>query len=112
MATCSRAAPQEVPAMHAHEPAIKLPRPRHVVILAHPEADSFNAAVARTYCEAARACGHDAELRDLYRLGFNPVLKPAEQPRPDRYAMSDDVAAEMAAIEGAEVFVLVYPIWF
>ncbi len=93
-------------------PALKLPKPRHAVILAHPDEDSFNAAVARTWCETARACGHEAELRDLYRLGFDPVLKPREQPRPDRYAMSNDVAAELAVIASADVFVLVYPVWF
>lgn len=98
--------------MAAPAPALKLPKPRHAVILAHPEEDSFNAAVARTWCEAAQVCGHEAELRDLYRLAFDPVLKRSEQPRPDRYAMSNDVAAELAAIEGADVFVLVYPVWF
>jgi NAD(P)H dehydrogenase (quinone) len=98
--------------MAAQAPALKLPKPRHAVILAHPDEDSFNAAVAKAYCEAVRACGHDAEVRDLYRLDFNPVLKPSEQPRPDRYAMSNDVAAELAAIVGADVFVLVYPVWF
>jgi NAD(P)H dehydrogenase (quinone) len=98
--------------MAAPVPALKLPKPRHAVILAHPDEDSFNAAVARAWCEAVRACGHEAELRDLYRLCFNPVLKPSEQPRPDRYAMSNDVAAELAAIENADVFVLVYPVWF
>ncbi len=98
--------------MAALSPALKLPKPRHAVILAHPDEDSFNAAVARTWCEAASACGHEANLRDLYRQGFNPVLKPSEQPRPDQYAMSNDVAAELAAIEGAEVFVLVFPVWF
>jgi NAD(P)H dehydrogenase (quinone) len=56
--------------------------------------------------------GQDAVLRDLYRLGFDPVLKSNEQPRPDRYVMSSDVAAELAVIERAEVFVLIYPIWF
>jgi NAD(P)H dehydrogenase (quinone) len=85
---------------------------RHAVILAHPDADSFNAAAARAWCEAAEALGHDAVLRDLYRLGFDPVLKSSEQPRPDRFAMSNDVAAELAVIGKADVFVLVYPIWF
>lgn len=98
--------------MAIEAPALGLPRPRHAVILAHPDESSFNAAIARTWCEAARACGHGTELRDLYRLGFNPVLKSTEQPRPDRYAMSNDVAAELAVIAGADVFVLIYPVWF
>jgi NAD(P)H dehydrogenase (quinone) len=85
---------------------------RHAVILAHPVADSFNVAAARTYCETVQGLGHDAVLRDLYRLGFDPVLKPDEQPRPDTYVMSNDVAAELTIVEKADVFVLVYPIWF
>lgn len=98
--------------MAIEAPALRLPKPRHAVILAHPDENSFNAAVARTWCEAARACGHEAELRDLYRLGFNPVLKATEQPRPDLYAMSNDVAAELAVIASADIFVLIYPVWF
>jgi NAD(P)H dehydrogenase (quinone) len=101
-----------MPAMFEHWNA---PRPgilRHAVILAHPDAESFNAAAARTYCETVQALGHEAVLRDLYRLNFDPVLKASEQPRPDRYAMSNDVAAELAIIEKADVFVLIYPVWF
>lgn len=93
-------------------PAPILPKPRHAVILAHPDEDSFNAAVANAWCETAKACGHDGVLRDLYRLGFDPVLKPGELSRPGRYAMPDDVAAELTVIEHAAVFVLVYPVWF
>lgn len=98
--------------MAIEAPALGLPKPRHAVILAHPDENRFNAAVARTWCEAARKCEHEAELRDLYRLGFNPVLKATEQPRPDLYAMSNDVAAELAVIASADIFVLVYPVWF
>lgn len=85
---------------------------RHAVVLAHPDADSFNAAAAQSYCAAVEALGHQAVLRDLYQLHFDPVLKSNEQPRPDRFAMSNDVAAELAVIGQADVFVLVYPIWF
>lgn len=86
--------------------------PLHAVILAHPDGDSFNAAVAQTYCQTVRELGHQAVLRDLYRIGFNPVLKTQEQPRPDKFVLSNDVASELAAIEKADVFVLIYPIWF
>ena len=95
---------------HRNKPELGIQR--HAVIMAHPDADSFNAAAARTWCETVEALGHHAVLRDLYRLGFDPVLKSNEQPRPDRFAMSNDVAAELAVIDKADVFVLVYPIWF
>lgn len=98
--------------MSVHTNDVTNPAPLHAVILAHPDKDSFNAAVAQTYCQAVRDLGHQTTLRDLYRIGFNPVLKKQEQPRPDEFVMSHDVASELAAIEKADVFVLVYPIWF
>ena len=85
---------------------------RHVVILCHPDERSFNAAAARTYCETVRSLGHEAILRDLYRLGFDPVLKAGERSTAGGQALSDDVTAELDSIRGADIFVLVYPIWF
>jgi NAD(P)H dehydrogenase (quinone) len=86
--------------------------PLHAVILAHPEGDSFNAAVAQAYCQTVQDLGHRVVLRDLYRLGFNPVLKAQEQPQSSKSILSDDVASELVAIEKADIFVLIYPIWF
>lgn len=91
--------------MHAH-------RPKHAVILCHPDEDSFCASVARRYCTTVDEAGQEVELRDLYRLGFDPVLKSLERPTHPDFTLSDDVAAELGAISGADIFVLVYPIWF
>ena len=85
---------------------------RHVVILCHPDERSFNAAVARTYCETVRSQGHEAILRDLYRLGFDPVLKTGERPAVGAQTLSSDVNRELETIRDADIFVLVYPIWF
>ena len=85
---------------------------RHVVILCHPDAESFNAAAAQTYCEKIRSLGHEAILRDLYRLGFDPVLKASERTTAGAQPLSDEVTAELESISGADIFVLVYPIWF
>jgi NAD(P)H dehydrogenase (quinone) len=86
--------------------------PRHAVILCHPDAQSFNAAVAQRYCDTVRELGHVAVVRDLYRLGFDPVLRTDERPKAEDIAYAADVAAEIEAIRDADVFVLVYPIWF
>jgi len=86
--------------------------PRHIVVLAHPDAGSFNAAVAETYCETVRECGQEAILRDLYAIGFDPVLKQAERPGRAGFHPSADVLAELDAIRGGDIFVLVYPVWF
>jgi NAD(P)H dehydrogenase (quinone) len=85
---------------------------KHAVIVAHPDRDSFNVTVARRYGLAAEALGHQVELRDLYRIGFDPRLQASEIPRPGGFAPGEDVKAERAAIGDADVFVLVYPLWF
>ncbi len=48
--------------MAALAPALNLLKPRHAVSLAYPDKNSFNAAVAKTWCGAARASGHNAVL--------------------------------------------------
>lgn len=85
--------------------------PSHIIVLAHPEQDSFNASVAETYGAAVRQLGHRSIVRDLYSMGFKPVLKSAERPGPDAHEFPD-VAQELEILRGADVFVLVYPLWF
>jgi NAD(P)H dehydrogenase (quinone) len=85
---------------------------RHVVVLAHPDPRSFNATIANTYCQTVRECGQEAILRDLYAIGFDPVLKDSERPGTQRFALSRDVQDELAVIDGGDVFAIVYPIWF
>ena len=85
---------------------------KHVVILCHPELDSFNAAVAAKYCAVVEECGQVAVLRDLYRMNFDPVLRANEQPGSPTFTESPHIANELAIIADAAVLVFVYPIWF
>jgi len=85
--------------------------PLHIVVLCHPDNDSFNASVSKAYCAAVRELGHRALVRDLYAMGFEPVLKGAERPGAD-FRQFRDVTDELDIIGDAAVFVLVYPIWF
>jgi NAD(P)H dehydrogenase (quinone) len=87
-------------------------KPRHVVILCHPEPDSFNAAVAAKYCAVVRENGQEAILRDLYAMDFDPVLRASEQPGSPDFRQSPQVAHELGILTGAAALVLVYPIWF
>lgn len=87
-------------------------KPRHVVVLAHPNMSSFNGLVADAYCEAVQRCGQEAILRNLYANGFDPVLSEQERPRRAGVTLSPDVKREHDILRGSDVFVLVYPIWF
>jgi NAD(P)H dehydrogenase (quinone) len=85
---------------------------RHVVVLCHPNEESFNAAVAAKYCEVVEASGQSAVVRDLYKIDFDPVLKRHEIPGRGDFHISPDVEAEWAVLGHASALVLVYPIWF
>jgi NAD(P)H dehydrogenase (quinone) len=85
---------------------------RHVVVLAHPDPGSFNAAIAEAYLATVRGASHEAELRDLYRLGFDPRLGVRELPWRDDFAPGADAVAERARLAAADVIAFVYPLWF
>jgi len=48
------------------------------LILAHPDPDSFNHAIARTAVETIEAAGHGVFFHDLYREKFDPLLRSDE----------------------------------
>lgn len=84
----------------------------HAVILAHPDPESFNAFVARTYVEAVTAASQTATLRDLYRLGFDPRLGLDELPWRRGDPPHTDVSAEREVLARADVIAFIYPLWF
>ena len=84
---------------------------KHAIIVAHPNPDSFNLTMARAYKAAVEHAGHRAELRDLYRIGFDPRMGAGEIPQSTGFKAADDVQAERASIGGADVFIFVYPLW-
>ncbi len=85
---------------------------KHVVVLCHPETNSFNAAVAARYCAVVEENGQTAILRDLYRMKFAPVLQANEQPGSAKFFESPHVTHELDVIAGMAVLVFIYPIWF
>jgi NAD(P)H dehydrogenase (quinone) len=94
--------------------ALTMPPPpvTQLVVLAHPDADSFCGAVARRWSDRARGHGQLCDLRDLYADGFDPVLRSTEQPGKPGYAADAGISAECSALQKLGVLVFVYPIWF
>ena len=86
--------------------------PKHSIIVCHPSRDSFTCTVANRYALAAQRVRHEVVLRDLYAIGFDPVLKDAERPSANGSVLADDVERELALLAGSDIFVLIYPIWF
>ena len=84
-----------------------------LLVLAHPLEDSFAAAVARLAQETIAAGGHEVDLLDLYREGFDPSLSEAERrgyfDEPYDTSGVDNIVARLRAAEG---LILVFPQWW
>ena len=80
-----------------------------LLLLGHPQSDSFCAALATAYAQAARDRGAEVRELRLAALQFNPVLLVGfrgEQP------LEPDLVAAQASIQWAEHLVFVYPTWW
>lgn len=85
---------------------------QQALIVAHPRAHSFTLAMAEAYAAAAREEGAEVIVRDLYRLGFDPLLQADELPDHEGFQPRADVLSERAVIGDADVFAFFYPLWF
>ncbi|MGQ9921323.1 MAG: NAD(P)H-dependent oxidoreductase [Desulfobacca sp.] len=81
-----------------------------LVILAHPNPASFNAAIAQTVVQTLTADGHEVRFHDLYQEGFDPVLPQAEMSK--EAVLPPLVAQHLADLIEAEGIVIVHPSWW
>jgi NAD(P)H dehydrogenase (quinone) len=85
---------------------------RHLVIVAHPNARSFNRAVAGAYTAELIKRGHRVVCRDLYAARFNPILSARDLAAVPSGKWAKDIKVEQAAIRRADVLTLISPLWW
>jgi putative NADPH-quinone reductase len=80
------------------------------IILAHPEPDSFNHAIANTAADTLRQNGHEVTLHDLCQEQFPPLLSAAELQKDAKLAPV--VARHCKEIANADGIIIVHPNWW
>jgi NAD(P)H dehydrogenase (quinone) len=101
---------------------------RYLIVFAHPEKRSLNAALKDHAVTTLVEHGHDVEVSDLYAMGFKAVANAEDFPARDAEArlvyhrasgeayatglQSPDIAAEQAKLLRAEIVVLQFPLWW
>ena len=99
-----------------------------LIIHAHPEPKSFNAAMTRTATAALQEAGHSVVVSDLYamdwqpvsdRRNFNSVVEPEffkqqveEQWASENRGYADDIQGELNRIEQADLLIFQFPLWW
>ena len=86
---------------------------RILVVHAHPDPGSFNAAVFRKSCEVLAARGGEVDALDLYAEEFEPVMHRDERMRyHDKGANELGLEHHLARLMAADGIVFVYPTWW
>ncbi|REC49665.1 NAD(P)H-dependent oxidoreductase [Chryseobacterium pennipullorum] len=85
---------------------------RHLIIYAHPNENSLNHSLLNTVIENLESQDHEIRIRDLYTIGFNPILSLADMQGQRMGQVSDDVKLEQEHILWAEQITFIYPIWW
>jgi NAD(P)H dehydrogenase (quinone) len=83
-----------------------------LIILAHPNAASFNAAIRAEAEAELRRLGSQVRVHDLYAMGFQPALTAADFAALARGEQPDDVQPLQADITWADLLILIYPTWW
>ena len=99
-----------------------------LIVLAHPEANSFNAALARQAENVFRSQGHRAQISDLYAQGFDPAEHGRhfhQRKNPERFfaqteqrfngergSLPTDVQREIDALLWADFVLFQFPLWW
>jgi NAD(P)H dehydrogenase (quinone) len=84
-----------------------------LVIVGHPNPVSFNkSGILTTVTEALMAKGHEVVVRDLYEMGFNPILSGADFASFQTGQMPADIKAEQDYISWATNIIVIHPTWW
>ncbi len=85
---------------------------KYLIIYAHPNPKSFCCAIKNQVEEQIKAHGSEFVTRDLYQMGFNPVLSAQDFINFSNNNPSEDIDAEQELIRQCDVMIFVYPVWW
>lgn len=81
-----------------------------LIILAHPDKDSFNQAIAKTACEELRERGHEIVFHDLYKEAFDPILTAGEVP--EKGLIPPEIERHCRELAMADGVIIIHPNWW
>lgn len=81
-----------------------------LLVLAHPDPNSFNHAIAGMIKNTLQKAGHTVIFHDLYLEGFDPIL-PADEISRDS-VLDPEIVKHCDEISKAEGIIIVHPNWW
>ncbi|WP_217557012.1 NAD(P)H oxidoreductase [Paenibacillus sp. GbtcB18] len=85
-----------------------------LTVVAHPRTDSLTMAVTDRFTRGLQDAGHETEVLDLYRIGFNPVLNEPDEPdwTDSGKQYSAEVMDEIERMKRHDGLAYIFPLWW
>lgn len=83
-----------------------------LVVYAHPNPESFNAAILEQVVSSLTDAGHEVNVLDLYQQGFEASMSVKERLRYMTKDNAEGLEQEICRLRWADSLVLVYPTWW
>ncbi|HQB48009.1 MAG TPA: NAD(P)H-dependent oxidoreductase [Bacteroidales bacterium] len=81
-----------------------------LIILGHPDTNSFNHAIAEICDEQLKQNGHQVVFHDLYKENFDPIIETAEIPK---HSEIDDVIQQHCNdLVKSDGIIIIHPNWW
>jgi|GEM_PF-203717 Putative NADPH-quinone reductase (modulator of drug activity B) len=84
----------------------------HLIVYAHPSSDSFSNKIMTITKEFSVEKEYKTEIRDLYSIGFDPILKASDLKKMYDGETPDEIKREQNYIEWADLITFIYPVWW
>lgn len=85
-----------------------------LTVVSHPRLQSLTFTVADRFTQGLIDAGHQTEILDLHRSGFNPVLWETDEPdwSSNQKNYSIEVEAEMERMRKHDALAYIFPVWW
>lgn len=84
----------------------------HLVIYCNPNPNSLSAAYRDSVVELTELARNPLNVRDLYNIGFHPVLEMKDFDAIKHGQISEEVKVEQDYIRWADLLTFIYPVWW
>lgn len=85
-----------------------------LTVMTHPRTNSLTFAITDRFVQGLQDAGHETEVLDLHRSGFNPVLWEEDEPdwSGKSKVYSPEVEAEIKRMKNHDALAYIFPIWW
>jgi len=83
-----------------------------LLVYAHPNAQSFNAALVKVIQEEIVKKGDQIKVKDLYAMNWNPVLSQKDFEGYHSGNLPEDIRQEQTDVAWADLVIMAAPVWW